>query len=296
MLTRWFFSVLILWLVAAVAAAELNVVTTTSSMSMLAREVGGDQVKVTVLVAPNRDAHQLRAKPSMMQKVRRADLLIAIGAELEVGWLPNIIDQAGNSGIRPGRDGYFEAAAQVSLIDTGQPADRALGDLHPMGNPHVNMDPERMAIIGQALAQQMGKLDPANAANFRARADTFASAVAARMPGWRAQTKDAPGAVLYHKSADYLLQSLGVPILGFIEPMPGIPPTAKHLRRLVDNLQDQRGVILYHNYNSPNGPDFLARELGWTSHALPLEPPLQASAQDYLDLINDYVLALAAAK
>jgi hypothetical protein len=154
----------VIFSLAAQAAWALNVVATTASMGMLAREVGGAAVKVDVLAAPDRDPHMLQAKPSMMRALRDADLVVAVGAELEMGWLPAAINGAANPRLLPGRDGYFEAAAQVPLLDAGQAADRAHGDVHPAGNPHVNLDPQRMAQIARALAERMSKLEPAQQA------------------------------------------------------------------------------------------------------------------------------------
>ena len=285
---------LALVLITAVAQAQINVVATTSSMGMLARTVGGDAVTVRVLAPPERDAHYLEARPSMMAAARSADLLLAIGAELEVGWLPAVLQNAANPGINPGRQGYFEAAAQVELIGVGGPADRALGDVHPAGNPHVNMDPLRMAEVAQALAGRLASFDAANAAQFQANAEAFAAQVAARLPAWQARVANAPGAVFYHEDADYLAKRLNVPILGFIEPLPGIPPTARHLRDLVNGLQGQRGVVIRAIHHQEQGANWVAEQLGWPVHALPLDPPRDASAEDYLNLIDRWVTAMAA--
>jgi zinc/manganese transport system substrate-binding protein len=293
-------------LVAALAAASalnavpaqsaVNVVATTSSMGMLARTVGGDAVKVTVLAPPDRDAHFMLAKPSMMVALRRADLLVAVGAELEVGWLPAAIQGASNPRILPGQQGYFEGAAQIDLIDAGQAADRSKGDVHPMGNPHYYMDPERMGRVAQALAHRLAAFDPANGARFQANAEAFAKAVAERVPGWKQRAAGAPGVVLYHKDTNYLTALLNVPILGYVEPLPGIPPTAAHLQDLVHGLSGKKGVILYNSFQSGDGPDFLARNLGWKTQQLQLECDLDATGQKYLDGIDRWVTAIASAK
>ncbi len=191
------------------AAAAPKVVATTAAMGMLAREIGGPAVEVTVLAPPDRDAHYLDARPSFIRALRGTDLVVAVGADLEAGWLPPALSGAANPGVLPGRDGYFEAAAHVDLLETGGPADRSLGDVHPAGNPHLNLDPVRMTTVARALADRLGRLDPAGAAGYRQRADDFARAVEARMPGWQARVRGAPGAVLYHKDGLYLLDRLG---------------------------------------------------------------------------------------
>lgn len=145
----------LLGLLAVGPAWALQVVATTASMGMLARTVGGPQVQVSELAPPDRDAHMLQARPSMLRALRDAQLVVAVGAELEIGWLPAAISGAANGAIAPGRPGYFEAAAQVPLLDAGLAADRAQGDVHPGGNPHVNLDPLRMAAISKALAERL---------------------------------------------------------------------------------------------------------------------------------------------
>lgn len=286
----------LIFLALAGPAAALDIVATTASMGMLAREVGGDGVKVSVLAPPDRDPHMLQAKPSMMRALRDADLVVALGAELETGWLPAATSSAGNPRILPGQPGYFEAAAQVPLLDAGSAADRAHGDVHPMGNPHVNLDPARMARIGLALAERLGKLDPSGLAAYRTRAKAFAAAVDARLPDWKAHAAGAPGAVLYHKDGVYLFALLGVPVLGYLEPVPGIPPTASHLNVLTAKLKGQRGVILRHGYQAAQGADKLAAALDWKVHVVELEPERAADAAGYFALIDRWVAALASAK
>lgn len=292
MLLRWFIGLALLS-VATLAQAQIQVAATTSAMGMLARTVGGDAVEVTVLAPPDRDAHYLEARPSMMAALRRADLVAAIGAELEVGWLPAALRGAANPNLNPGRPGYFEAAAQVDLIGVGGPADRALGDVHPAGNPHVNMDPVRMAQVATALAERLGEFDPANRERFRANARDFEQQVQALLPRWQAQVAAAPGVVFYHEDADYLAYLLEVPVLGIIEPLPGIPPTARHLRDLVRDLQGREGVVIRAVFHPERGPKYVAEQLGWPLVTLPLDPPLQADAADYLRLIDRWVAAMA---
>jgi zinc/manganese transport system substrate-binding protein len=280
----------------AAPAVALEIVATAPSLGALAREIAGPGAQVTVLAGPQQDLHRLQAKPSMMRRLRDADLVVAIGAELEMGWLPVAIASAANPRIQPGRPGYFEAAAQVDLLDQGRSADRAQGDVHPVGNPHVDLDPVRMAAVGQALAGRLAQLDPAGADSYHARAQTFAAQVDARTVAWQAQLAEAPGAVLYHRDAIYLLERFGVPLLGTIEPVPGVPPTSRQLSALKTALAGRRGVILYVPYQSPQAPQALARDLGWPVVQLPLEPPADADGKGYLDHIGRWVAALASAR
>ncbi len=278
------------------AGQALDVVATTSSMGVLARAVGGPAVKVTVLAPPDRDAHYLVARPSMMLALRRADLLVAVGADLETGWLPAALRSAGNRRIQPGQPGYFEGAAHVDLLEKGQAADRSRGDVHPLGNPHYYLDPLRLSAAAKALASHLARLRPASATAFAANADTFAKTASDRVVQWKAQAAGAPGVLLFHKDANYLADRLGVPIVGYIEPVPGVPPTASHLRDLVTRLKGTRGVILYATYQPSDGPQHLAKHLGWPVHRLQLEPAPDADLPAYLAHVERWVTAIASAK
>jgi zinc/manganese transport system substrate-binding protein len=290
----WTRLVLMAGFLAGVVAAQpvVEVVATTSTMGMLARTVGGSHVRVRVLAPPDRDAHFLLARPSMLVALRRADLVVAVGADLEVGWLTAALQGAGNARIQPGQIGYFEGAVQIPLLETDVVADRALGDVHPFGNPHYYMDPERLARVGQSLAVRLGEIDPPHREAFRQNAEAFARQVNERTPGWRAMAEGAPGVVFYHKDGNYLAELLGVPVLGFVEPLPGLPPTASHLRSLVRRLEGQRGVIVYNSYHSASGPSFLSRNLNWPARQLQHEVALDADATAYLDHIERWVVAL----
>jgi zinc/manganese transport system substrate-binding protein len=272
----------------------VKVVATSTSTGMLVREIGAEQVSLEILAPPDRDLHYLQARPSMMRALRGADLVTAVGGELEVGWLPVAISQAANPRILPGRPGYFEAAAQVELLDVGGVADRALGDVHPGGNPHVSMDPVRMAEVGVALAERLAELDSANAAIYRSRAEAFAERASARTSVWAAQLAKPNGVLSYHRDVVYLLDRFGIPHLGTLEPVPGVPPTASHVAGLVDALRGTDGVVVRAVYQPPQAAERVADALGWATVALPLEPPLGADGDAYLAHIGQWVDALAA--
>ncbi|MEY2862549.1 MAG: hypothetical protein RLY58_256 [Pseudomonadota bacterium] len=277
------------------AWAQLNVVTTTSSMGMLARTVGGAWVQVTELAPPDRDAHTVQVKPSMIQAVRRAQVVVSVGAELEQGWLPLVIDNAANPPVRAGQNGYFEAAAQVTRLDVqgAAGADRARGDVHPLGNPHVQLDPVRMGVIAHALAQRLALLDPNHAAQFKANAQAFDQLIQQHMPRWQAKTQGVAGVLLYHHDANYLLNRLGVPILGYIEPMAGMPPTAQHIAALVGQYRGQAGQVISMTYQTNGGIGTLAQALHWNASALPADVPTGATAGQYVQLIDQWVAVLS---
>jgi len=292
MINQWVQAVAAWLAMQSLSLASLNIVATVPNVGMLVREIGGDAVEVRVLVGPDRDAHFLEARPSMMTALRRADLLVAVGAELEIGWLPAAIRGANNPRVQMGQPGYFEAAAHTSLIGMGKPADRAFGDVHPLGNPHFYMDPERMAKVGEALAERMGALAPDHAQSFKERAQAFAAAVEVRMADWRARASRDHRVLLYHEDADYLLYALDVELLGYIEPLPGIPPSATHLRELVRGLANQEAVVWSMSYHPANAGEFISRELGWPAYRLPGQVGTEASAEDYFGMIDEWVKTL----
>ena len=281
------------WLPASVLAA-LDVVASSSSTGALVREIAGEQANLTILAPPDRNLHHLQARPSMIRALRGADLVVALGADLEVGWLPLAINPSTNPRIQPGNAGYFEAAAQVSLLDVGGPADRALGDVHPTGNPHVNMDPVRMAQVATALAERLATLDSEHAADYRGRAQAFSKRVDERVAGWRQQLNNPPGVVSFHKDVIYLLDRFKVPFWGTLEPVPGVPPTASHIRSLITELNGKTGMVLSTTYQPEQASASVAEALGWGQVRLPLEPPLDADGNGYLEHMQRWIDAMVA--
>lgn len=279
---------------AAQASTPLNVVATTTNIGVLAQTVGGEHIAVTVLAPPGRDAHHLQVRPSMMAALRRADLIVAAGAELETGWLPPAIRGAGNPRIQPGRSGYFEAARDLELLDAGRPADRALGDVHPEGNPHFYLDPVRMTQAAAALAEHLTGLRPADADAFRANAAAFANEVERRLPGWQARAASAPGVLLFHDDGRYLAGRFGIPVLGTLEPLPGIPPSAAHLNTLVHELAGRDGLILRAPYHPAQGAGFIARALDWPVREVPHDVPAGRLDSDaWFALIDAWIDAIS---
>lgn len=284
----WMGLIVAAWL-SGPAQAALDVVATTANMGALARTVAGAHARVTVLVPPDRDAHYLEARPSMMAALRRADLLVAVGAELEAGWLPAALRGAGNREVMVGARGYFEGAAAVALIETGGAADRGRGDVHPAGNPHFYMDPVRFAEAGVELAARLAELDPANAEDYHANAAAFERDIGLRLPRWSERLRAAPRVLAYHKDANYLFDRFGVTVAGYIEPLPGIPPSARHLASLVSELRGERGVIVHLPFQPANGPAFLARELGWRVVRRASNVSTDGAAADYIALVDGWV-------
>lgn len=274
------------------AAAGLNIVATTSTLGALAREIGGDQAEVRVLAPPDRDAHDLDARPSFMAALRRADLLLEIGAGLEEGWLPAAQRGARNRAIHAGQPGHFRAADMIELRRSITMDGPNLGHVHEEGNPHFNTDPRRLAEIAIALAERMGQLHPDHADAFMERAERAAERLRTHAETLAEQVVPNQRIVVYHEDLDYLEAWLPVEIVGYLEPAPGIPPTARHLRRLVSDLEGTEGTILYAEFQPARGAEFLERNLGWPSHAVPLDPPADSSLDGYLDLMTTWAQTL----
>lgn len=278
----------------AAAQAALDVVATSPAMGMLVREVGTGLTDVTVLANGDRDLHTLQVKPSMMLALRKADLVVAVGAELEVGWLPPALSGAANPRVQPGSTGYFEATAQVALRDANQKADRAQGDVHISGNPHIQLDPERMAQVALKLAERLASLDQAHASAYKSNAARLAATLREKLAAWQQQTKNKGPVLLYHKDADYLMTVLSVPVAGYLELIPGVPPTPQHILTLASSLRGKTGVILHAPWQV-NGVERMATTLGWPVHVLPQEPAGKGTLTDYTALIERWVNAIAQA-
>jgi zinc/manganese transport system substrate-binding protein len=269
-------------------AGILKTVASTTSAEMLLREIGGDAVTITTLAPADRDVHTLAAKPSMMFALRNADLVVSVGAELEVGWLPLAIESSANPRILPNQLGYFEMAAQIDLLDAKGviAADRSKGDVHPMGNPHVQLDPVRMQKIATALAKRLSVLDEKNADKFKQRAQKMNEKLQAQIEIWQTRSKKSSGVLLYHKDMDYFMKRFSIPVLAYIEVLPGVPPTASHLQMLMTNFKGKQGAIISTPYQNNAAVTQLSKQLNWRYSAVPIDPQKGATLDSYIALLN----------
>jgi zinc/manganese transport system substrate-binding protein len=221
------------------AVADLNVFSCEPEWAALVKELAGDHAEVFAATTAQQDPHYIQARPSLIARMRRADLVVCTGAELEVGWLPVLQRRAGNPQVQPGGDGYFEAATYVPMLEMPQRLDRAEGDVHPNGNPHIHLDPRNIARIAPPLSERLSKLDPANADVYRRRLDDFKQRWQAAIQRWEKQAQPLKGMpiVVHHKSWVYLNAWLGLEEIGTLEPKPGVPPTSGHLAELLETLK-----------------------------------------------------------
>jgi zinc/manganese transport system substrate-binding protein len=275
-------------LVSSPAQAKLKVFACESEWGSLLTELAGDKVDVDVATTALQDVHVIEAKPSLIAKVRAADLVVCTGAELEVGWLPQLIRQSGNAKVASGA-GNFMAAAQVKTLERPTALDRANGDVHPEGNPHIQMDPRRVLIVAQRLDARLAQIDPANAATYQQRLATFQQRWLAAMARWKAQAAPLAGrkVVVHHISWVYLWDWLGMQQIGALEPKPGVPPTSAHLASLIATTKSANTLaIVRAAYQDPKPADWLSQRTGVKAVTLPLTVGGDAQSKDLFGLFD----------
>jgi zinc/manganese transport system substrate-binding protein len=281
------------------ANAALKVVTTTQDLESLTKEIGGDKVEVTGLAKGYQDPHNVDPKPSFIVAVSRADLLIAVGRELEIGWLPPLITNSRNAKIQPGAAGYLDASGNVKILEipTGQ-ITRAMGDVHPSGNPHYWLDPNNGRLIAQAIQQKLGELSPNDKAYFAQRYADFDKRLAAAEKRWDATMAPYKGTkiVTYHRSWPNFMERFGLDVIGYVEPKPGIPPSPNHTLELIGEMKRIGAkLIVMESYFDPKTPQKIAGEVG--GRVVTLAPSVggEKAATDYIQLFEYNVTTLAAA-
>lgn len=279
------------------AHAELKVLATTADWAALTVELGGDKVNVYTATSALQDVHQVDAKPSLVARARTADLVVANGAELEIGWLPVLLQESGNARIRPGAPGYFEATSAVRLVDIPTSVDRSMGDIHSLGNPHIHLDPRNIAAVAKALTARLAALDAANAQHYQSRGADFQTRWAAAMASWDQKGAALKGAqvVVIHKDQAYLVRWLGLQQVAAIEPKPGVPPSAGYLAELVTKLSaSPPRMILRNAYNDPKAADWLSRRINTPVVTLPFSVGGTPEARDLFGLFDDTLKRLLA--
>jgi zinc/manganese transport system substrate-binding protein len=240
-------------------AKKLDVVTSTTDMAALAEEVGGDKITVDPIAKGYQDPHFVEAKPSFLLKLRHADLLIVVGLQLEIGWLPPLITQSGNPRIQVGAPGYLDASQFAEILDipTGQ-ITRAMGDVHPLGNPHYWLDPNNGRRIARGIAQKLGEMDPADSPYFQQRFQDFDRRLTAAEKTWDAEMVPYKGrkVVTYHTSWSNFAKHFGLQVVGYIEPRPGIPPTPAHTLEIIQLMKRENVKVVvvepYFDLKTPN--------------------------------------------
>lgn len=289
------FSLALLSLFSLPACAALNIFATVPEWGALAREIGGEQVRVYTATTAFQDPHRIEAKPSLLAQARQANLVVAVGADLEVGWLPLVLRDSGNSTIQAGRPGYFEAASFVNRLEVPSVLDRSHGDVHAAGNPHIHLDPRNVLKVGEALSSRMAELDAANAAVYKAGFRAFAGKWQTAMARWEKEAALLRGmpVLVHHSSFVYLAHWLGLKEVGMLEPKPGVEPSSGHLTGLLALQKTTPArMVLRTAYNQDGPSQWLAGKSGIPAVLLPYTVGGTPEAKDLVGLFDDTVQRL----
>ena len=285
-------AVLLLCAAPVAAQAELDVFACEPEWAALATEIGGELIEAESATTARQDPHYIQARPSLIADVRRADLVICSGAQLEIGWLPMLLRKANNRDVMPGNPGYFEASLYVQRLGATSAVDRAQGDIHPQGNPHVQTNPHNLVLIGRALAETMAELDPENADAYRRGYADFRTRFTAAIAEWEERAAPLEGlrVITHHKSWVYLEDWLGLEEVANLEPVPGLPPTAGHLAQLVSRFGDDGAdVIIRSPYQDDRASEWLTQRTGVPAVVLPLTVGGTEQATDLFALYDDII-------
>ncbi|MDQ6916776.1 MAG: zinc ABC transporter substrate-binding protein [Pseudomonadota bacterium] len=277
------------------AAAALNVFATVPEWAALTEELGGDKVKVYTATNPLQDPHHVEAKPSLIGRARGADLVVATGAELEIGWLPLVIQQAGNPKVQAGKPGYFEAASFVPILDKPARLDRAEGDVHAAGDPHIQTDPRNIARVAGPLSARLAELDRENAAYYQARYKAFADRWNAAVARWEKEGAPLKGVpiLVQHKGFTYLIAWLGMKEVAALEPKPSVEPTTSHLSEVLAIVQRQPvKMVLRAAYQSDRASQWIAERAKINAVVLPFTVGGDDAAKDLFGLFDDTIQRL----
>lgn len=279
------------------SAAALNVLACEPEWGALVRELGGDKVRVYDATNAFQNPHRIEAKPSLIAQARKADLLVCTGAELEIGWLPILLRQSGNPVIQPGKPGNFEAAQGVRMLEIPSRLDRAEGDIHPGGNPHIQTDPRNIAKVADALAKRLAEVDAANAAVYQARHADFSQRWQAAIKRWESEASPLKGVaiVVQHRGFPYLSNWLGLQEVASLEPKPGLEPSSAHLAGVLEQLKTKPArMVIRAAYNQDRPSRWMAERARIAAVELPFTVGGSAAAHDLFGLFDDTVHRLLA--
>lgn len=255
------FMVLGLLFVVSTAQAAINVVATLPWIGSIVRELGGDKVHVTVLVKPSQDPHIIDAKPSFILAARNADVFMYNGLDLEIGYLPLIVESSRNAKIQPGKPGNFDCSRFVTVVEKPSTVDRSLGDVHPLGNPHYQYSPTNVQRVAEGIAELLAQLDGTDTEFFQTRLKAFSENMKQHQAKWNAIPLKGKKVVAYHKLYEYLVHEYGIQIMGYIEPKPGIPPSSAHIEQLLADMKLQKpSAILISPYQPMHEAEYLSAQ------------------------------------
>jgi len=284
---------------AAPASAQLRVVTSTTDLADIAKEVGGTRITVRHIGEGYQDPHFIEAKPSFVLQLRNADVWAFVGLDLEAGWMPLLLDGARNNKIRRGGSGYVDVSRAIPLLDVPRGnVDRSQGDVHPLGNPHYWLDPANGRRIARLFRTKFSELDPAGASAYAANTRAFEAKLSAAERGWQSQLATIRGkpVVAWHTSWRYLANYTKMNIVGYMEPKPGVPPSPSHLAGLIQTIKRTGAkVIIMEPFYSRKTADFVASKTGIKVLVLPPSVGGTRGLDDYVELMQSDIQRLATA-
>jgi zinc/manganese transport system substrate-binding protein len=283
-----------------VAKADLNVFACEPEWAAVAEEIGGNKVKTNSATNALQDPHYIQARPSLIAKIRRADLIVCSGAQLEIGWLPMLLRKGNNPGVMPGNQGFLEASRYVKRLDVVTNADRSQGDVHPQGNPHIQTNPHNIRLVAVAMAERMQQLDADNAKTYQQGLDNFSQRWTTAVTGWEKRALSLRGkkVIAHHKSWVYLENWLGLVEVATLEPVAGIPPTAGHLASLLDRFGHNNGAdfIIRAPFQSEKPSNWLSERTGIPAVMLPLSVGGSDQSSDLFKWFDDILDRLLTAR
>jgi zinc/manganese transport system substrate-binding protein len=278
---------------ASPAFAQLKVVATLPFIGSLAQEIGRDRIDVVTLIKPGQDPHYAEAKPSMILAARKADILMYNGLDLEIGYLPRILESSNNPRIQPGNTGNFDCSRFVKVIERHGVVDRSMGDVHPMGNPHYVFSPKNIAAIASGISNALSGIDPANAEYYRHNLKGFRERLVQKQKKWRERSLKGKTFVAYHKYFEYLAAEYGFHIIAYIEPKPGISPSAGHIAELIKTVKRKKPTAIIATYSSgAQETEALGRKTGVKVLLLPNDVGASVTAQDWFSLMDTVINSL----
>jgi zinc/manganese transport system substrate-binding protein len=289
----------LLCLASTAAQANINIFACEPEWGAVAKEIGGDKVNITVVTTALQDVHQIQARPSLIASVRSAQMVFCSGAELETGWLPILIRQAGNESVQQGQPGSLFAANYVQKLEVPDKLDRSQGDIHAEGNPHIVTDPRNVRIVAKVFAERLKTIDPDNAAYYGEHYTKFDQKFAALMVGWQQKAAGLRGMpiVVQHNVWAYLENWLEIKAIASLEPKPGVPPTSSHLANVLTTLQATPAkAIVIAAYEDPKAAEWLAEKTGLPLITLPYTVGGNNKAEDIFSLYDDTINQLLKVK
>ncbi len=290
---KYLISILIVLAMTTPALAKVNVVATLPFIGSIAKEIGKDKLEITTLVKPSQDPHYAEAKPSMILAARKANIIMYNGLDLEIGYLPRIIESSNNPKIQPGKIGNLDCSQFVSVIEKPVSVDRSMGDVHPLGNPHYHFSPKNILKVAEGISVVLSKLDAGNAAFYKSNLQAFRERLTEKQKQWASRPLHGKKFIAYHRLFEYLAWEFGFQIIAYVEPKPGIPPSAGYLTELVELIKRSKpNAILATEANGKKESEALGQKTGMKVIILPHDVG-NTGAQDWFSLMDTIINSLS---